>query len=41
MENRSKIALVTGGSHGLSKDMALKLADKGIDVQLFRVNIYS
>jgi NAD(P)-dependent dehydrogenase (short-subunit alcohol dehydrogenase family) len=29
---RSKIALVTGGSHGLGKDMALSLARKGIDV---------
>lgn len=28
----SKIALVTGGSRGLGKDMALKLAQQGIDV---------
>jgi NAD(P)-dependent dehydrogenase (short-subunit alcohol dehydrogenase family) len=34
MENQNKIALVTGGSRGLGKDMALKLAEKGIDVIL-------
>jgi NAD(P)-dependent dehydrogenase (short-subunit alcohol dehydrogenase family) len=34
MENKSKIALVTGGSRGLGKDMALRLAEKGIDVIL-------
>ncbi len=34
MKDRSKIALVTGGSRGLGKDMALRLADKGIDVIL-------
>jgi NAD(P)-dependent dehydrogenase (short-subunit alcohol dehydrogenase family) len=34
MENKSKIALVTGGSRGLGKNMALKLADKGINVIL-------
>lgn len=34
MENKNKIALVTGGSRGLGKDMALKLAEKGIDVIL-------
>jgi NAD(P)-dependent dehydrogenase (short-subunit alcohol dehydrogenase family) len=34
MENQNKIALVTGGSRGLGKDMALKLAEKGIDVVL-------
>jgi len=28
----TKIALVTGGSRGLGKDMALSLAEKGIDV---------
>src|SRR3954452_10670519 len=28
----SKIALVTGGSRGLGKDMALNLARKGLDV---------
>jgi NAD(P)-dependent dehydrogenase (short-subunit alcohol dehydrogenase family) len=32
MENNKKIALVTGGSRGLGKDMALRLAEKGIDV---------
>ena len=30
----SKIALVTGGSRGLGKDMALKLAQQGTDVIL-------
>ncbi|MBC8083334.1 MAG: SDR family oxidoreductase [Hymenobacter sp.] len=30
----SKIALLTGGSRGLGKDMALKLAQQGIDVLL-------
>lgn len=30
----NKIALVTGGSRGLGKDMALRLAEKGIDVVL-------
>ncbi len=30
----NKIALVTGGSRGLGKDMALNLAKKGIDVIL-------
>lgn len=34
MKNKNKIALVTGGSRGLGKDMALRLADKGIDVIL-------
>ncbi len=34
MENTAKIALVTGGSRGLGKDMALRLAEKGIDVIL-------
>jgi hypothetical protein len=34
MENTNKIALVTGGSRGLGKDMALKLAEKGINVIL-------
>ena len=34
MDNQHKIALVTGGSRGLGKDMALKLAQKGIDVIL-------
>ncbi|MCJ8210956.1 SDR family oxidoreductase [Mucilaginibacter sp. RS28] len=32
MEQMNKIALVTGGSRGLGKDMALRLAEKGIDV---------
>lgn len=32
MATKSKIALVTGGSRGLGKNMALKLAAKGIDV---------
>lgn len=31
---KNKIALVTGGSRGLGKDMALELANKGIDVVL-------
>jgi len=34
MEQKNKIALVTGGSRGLGKDMALRLAEKGIDVVL-------
>jgi len=34
MENKNKIALVTGGSRGLGKNMALRLAEKGIDVIL-------
>lgn len=34
MATEQKIALVTGGSRGLGKDMALRLADKGIDVLL-------
>jgi NAD(P)-dependent dehydrogenase (short-subunit alcohol dehydrogenase family) len=34
MENRNKIAIVTGGSRGLGRDMALRLAEKGIDVIL-------
>ena len=32
MTNNTKIALVTGGSRGLGKDMALQLAHKGLDV---------
>ena len=32
MTTGKKIALVTGGSRGLGKDMALRLAEKGIDV---------
>jgi NAD(P)-dependent dehydrogenase (short-subunit alcohol dehydrogenase family) len=38
MENKNKIALVTGGSRGLGKNMALSLAGKGIDVILTYVN---
>lgn len=34
METKNKTALVTGGSRGLGKDMALKLAEKGINVIL-------
>jgi NAD(P)-dependent dehydrogenase (short-subunit alcohol dehydrogenase family) len=34
MENKNKIALVTGGSRGLGKNMALSLAQKGLDVVL-------
>ncbi|WP_461149970.1 SDR family oxidoreductase [Spirosoma pulveris] len=34
MSTRTKIALVTGGSRGLGKNMALSLAKKGIDVIL-------
>jgi NAD(P)-dependent dehydrogenase (short-subunit alcohol dehydrogenase family) len=37
MEQTNKIALVTGGSRGLGKNMALSIAKKGIDVlQLFQ-----
>ncbi|GAB3767457.1 SDR family oxidoreductase [Spirosoma horti] len=32
MDTKNKIALVTGGSRGLGKDMALKLGQKGLDV---------
>ena len=32
MTTKSKIALVTGGSRGLGKNMALQLAKKGLDV---------
>jgi NAD(P)-dependent dehydrogenase (short-subunit alcohol dehydrogenase family) len=39
MSSQAKIALVTGGSRGLGKDMALSLAKKGIDVILtYRTN---
>jgi len=34
MTQKSKIALVTGGSRGLGQDMALNLAKKGLDVVL-------
>ena len=34
METKNKIALVTGGSRGLGKNMALNLAKKGLDVIL-------
>ena len=34
MSNNSKIAVVTGGSRGLGKNMAISLAQKGIDVIL-------
>lgn len=32
MDTTNKIALVTGGSRGLGKDMAIRLAGKGLDV---------
>jgi hypothetical protein len=32
MPQANKIALVTGGSRGLGKDMAIRLAEKGLDV---------
>ncbi|WP_295212906.1 SDR family oxidoreductase [uncultured Chryseobacterium sp.] len=32
MERRTKIALVTGGSRGLGKNLAIKIAQKGLDV---------
>jgi NAD(P)-dependent dehydrogenase (short-subunit alcohol dehydrogenase family) len=34
MNTKNKIALITGGSRGLGKNMALKLAEKGIDIVL-------
>lgn len=34
MNNQTKIALVTGGSRGLGKNMAVELARKGLDVIL-------
>lgn len=34
MNTKNKIALVTGGSRGLGRDMAINLAKKGIDVVL-------
>jgi NAD(P)-dependent dehydrogenase (short-subunit alcohol dehydrogenase family) len=33
-ETRSKIALITGSSRGLGKDMALSLAKNGTDIVL-------
>jgi NAD(P)-dependent dehydrogenase (short-subunit alcohol dehydrogenase family) len=38
MSTTTKIALVTGGSRGLGKDMAISLAEKGTDVILTYVN---
>ncbi len=38
MENVQKIALVTGGSRGLGKEMALSLAKKGTNVIITYVN---
>jgi NAD(P)-dependent dehydrogenase (short-subunit alcohol dehydrogenase family) len=34
MDTNNKIALITGGSRGLGKNMALALAQKGIDIML-------
>ena len=34
MSTKNKIALITGGSRGLGKNMAIALAKKGIDVIL-------
>lgn len=34
MENQRKIALITGGSRGLGKNMALRTAQKGLDIIL-------
>ncbi len=34
MSTKNKIALVTGGSRGLGKNMSVALAKKGIDVML-------
>lgn len=34
MNTKSKIALITGGSRGLGRDMAINLAKKGLDVIL-------
>ncbi|MEI9809142.1 MAG: SDR family oxidoreductase [Bacteroidota bacterium] len=39
MPSQTKIAIVTGGSRGLGKDMAISIAKKGIDVMLtYRAN---
>ena len=39
METQTKIALITGGSRGLGKDMALSIAKKNIDVIItYRTN---
>lgn len=39
MSSENKIALVTGGSRGLGKDMAISIARKGMDVMLtYRTN---
>lgn len=39
METRTKIALITGGSRGLGRNSAIKIAQKGLDVILtYRTN---
>src|SRR5438045_1178633 len=39
MSTQTKIALVTGGSRGLGKDMAISIARKGMDVIItYRAN---
>ena len=39
MSTQTKIALVTGGSRGLGKDMAISIAGKGMDVIItYRTN---
>jgi len=37
--NKNKIALVTGGSRGLGKNMVISLAKKGFDVVLLIIVI--